>query len=489
MASELGPARTLLAGVARAVITPPVGIRLCGYTVQEGCSRSVERALTATALVLSDGQTKVVLLACDVLFIQSPHAERMRERIGRRLNMPAGHVLLNASHTHSGPTFPGWQPEEAPEQAVLQQRYVGVLEETLVGVSAMAADQLRAVRIGAGKGSAPLGVNRRERLPDGRVVIGENPDGAVDREVGVIRLDDLTGRPLATVMSAGCHTVVLGPKSLLLSPDFVGPARTIVEAATGAPSLFLQGAAGNINPACGIGSGGAEQFDDLERLGAMLGGEVLKTWAQIRTHNRRGPRRVVQSVAAVSLWDYEPLPAECLMSFGVAGRRLTLPLAPLPDRAAAERQLQEHRRARDEARAANAPQGVQNVAQRLYEWAELVARTAAGGATRVTRDLQFWALRINDIGLVAVSGEPFAELGLEVKRRSPLPHTFFLGYSNGCIGYLPTPAAFAEGGMEVEESVRNYLLPAALSPAWGPVVVETSLELLHQLRGPFPKGD
>src|SRR5207253_7213528 len=122
----------------------------------------------------------------------------------------------------------------------------------------------------------------------------------------------------------------------------------------------------------------------------MLGGEVLKVWAQVRTHNRRGERRIVQSVATFSVWDYEPTPAACVEFFGVAGRRLTLPLAPLPDREAAEQQLLRYRRARDEARAGGAPQGVQNVAQRLYEWAELVARAVAAGPA-VTRDLEFWA--------------------------------------------------------------------------------------------------
>ena len=111
---------------------------------------------------------------------------------------------------------------------------------------------------------------------------------------------------------------------------------------------------------------------------------------------------------------------------------------------------------------------------------DLVARTEAAGKP-VTRDLEVWALRINDIGIVAVNGEPFAELGLEVKRNSPLAHTLFLGYSNGCLGYFPTPEAFDEGGMEVVESVRNYLLPSGLTPAWGPAIVRTSLELLAEL--------
>ena len=76
------PGRVLHAGVARVVITPPAGIRMCGYTVQEGVSRGIERELTATALVLSGGQTKTAILAVDILFVQSPHAERIRELYG-----------------------------------------------------------------------------------------------------------------------------------------------------------------------------------------------------------------------------------------------------------------------------------------------------------------------------------------------------------------------------------------------------------------------
>ncbi|MDA1215174.1 MAG: neutral/alkaline non-lysosomal ceramidase N-terminal domain-containing protein, partial [Planctomycetota bacterium] len=298
-------AKILLAGVGRVCITPPVGIRLMGYTVQECVSESVERELTATALVLGDGETKVVLLACDVLFIQSPHVERIRQRVGDELQIPFDNVLINTSHTHLGPMFPGWQAD-TPEQQRLQERYLALLEESLVGVSRMADNKLQPARIGAGKGHAPIGINRRERLPDGRVIIGENPDGAVDHDVGVIRIDDLSGTPLATIMIAAAHTIVLGPKTSQLSPDYVGPAREIVERTTGAPSLFFQGAAGNVSPRCGIGSGGPEQYDDLERIGAMLGGETLKVWSQIRTHNQHGPRRIVQSVAAISLWDYEP---------------------------------------------------------------------------------------------------------------------------------------------------------------------------------------
>ena len=471
--------RTLQAGVGRVVITPPVGIRMMGYTVQECVSQSVERELTATALALSDGDNLAVLIACDLLFIQSPHVDRIRERIGEALRIPADNVLINASHTHLGPMLPGWHTD-TPRQNELQQRYLAVLEESLVGVASMAAGRMQPARIGTGKGQAAIGVNRRERFPDGNILIGDNPNGAVDREIGVIRIDDLGGRPIAVVMTAAAHTIVLGPKTSQLSPDYVGPAREIVDRATGATSLFFQGAAGNVSPCCGVGSGGPEQYDDLERVGAMLAGDVLKTWSQIRTHDRRGPRSIVRSVAPISVWDYEPLADTCIDHFQVQAKRRTLSMASLPSRRTAADQLAGFRQQLEQAQRGDSL-GAVHVAQRLVHWAELVLRTIDADQP-VTRELVVWAMRINDLAIVAVNGEPFAELALEVKRRSPLAETLFLGYSNGCLGYFPTPEAFTEGGMEVNESFQNYLLPTAFTPEWGPAIVDTSLELLHNLK-------
>ena len=133
----MGTKETLLAGVGRVVITPPIGIRMMGYTVQECVSESIERDLTATALVLGDGSTKVVLIACDILFIQSPHVDRIRARVGHAIGVHPDRVLINASHTHLGPMLPGWH-EDSSEQNALQCRYLATLEESLAGVAAMA---------------------------------------------------------------------------------------------------------------------------------------------------------------------------------------------------------------------------------------------------------------------------------------------------------------------------------------------------------------
>jgi hypothetical protein len=470
--------RLLRAGVARCVITPPIGIRMLGYTVQEECSRSVQEELTATAIVLTDEIQTLAIVACDILHIQNPHADRIREYISQRTGIPAANVLLNFSHTHLGPMLPGWKPEDEA-QGRIQQHYLEFLTEALAGVVATACDRLQPARIGSARGAAPLGVNRREKLPDGKVIIGENPAGAIDRTVDVIRVDDLAGKTIATLGSAAVHTIVLGPRTTALSPDFIGPARRIIESTTAAPFLFLQGAAGNICPVTGIGAGGPEQFDDQLRLGAMLGGEVVKTWGQIRTHNRRGPRRIVKSVATLSTWDYEPVPTECIEHFGVARKRLVMDMAPLPEQFVIQEHLARFRHERDAVIAdPTATRGRRYVADRMFQWAQLVADTFDRGENPPRLEIEVWAARINGLGLAAVSAEPLAELGLEVKQRSPLEHTIFLGYSNGCIGYIPPPQAFAEGGMEVVESTWNYHLPSQLTPEWGPAVVETSLALL-----------
>ena len=475
--SQPGP---VLSGVARATITPPVGIRMMGYTVQPCASERVERDLTATALVLGDGQQRVVVLACDLLFVQAPHADRLREAIGSRLGLAPRHVLIHCSHTHLGPMLPGWD-DPPPEEARRQQRYLDHLEELLCGAAAQAAACMQPARLAVIEGRVALGINRRERLPDGRVVIGENPHGAVDHTLGVVRIDRLDGRPLAVVMIAACHPVVLGPRSNCISPDFVGPARELVEQASGATALFLQGAAANVNPVCGIGQGGPEQFEDQVRLGTMLAGETLRCWAQLNTHRRRGAREIVQSVAPISTWRYEPMPQAGTPALAVREEVRLLPLGELPSLADAEKQRQQYQAAYDEAVAAGQPLGAQRVAARLARWAGIVRDAAAAGVRPVTRPLHVWALRINDLALVAVNGEPFAELGLEVRARSPLPHTFLLGYSNGCLGYFPTPEAFSEGGMEVVESYRNYCLPAPFTPQWGPAIVTTALALLQGL--------
>ena len=259
----------LKAGVYRVDITGPIGISMVGYYARDGVSTGVERPMTATALVLSTDTAKIAIVACDLAFIQNPAVDEIRSRIAAAIGTEPHCILINCSHTHCGPTLPGFTFESEAQRA-MQATYLENLKHQLIGCVQAANHRLRPARIGFDRGSAVVGINRREQDTDGKYVLGENPDGPLDTDVAVVRVDEAGGKPMAVLFTYGCHTVTMGPKCLMQTPDFPGPARQLIEDATGATALYLQAAAGNINPITGIGAT-EDDTDNMTRLGAHAG--------------------------------------------------------------------------------------------------------------------------------------------------------------------------------------------------------------------------
>ena len=294
----------LYAGAARRVINPPRGIRTFGFSSREGVVQAIESDLTATALVLSDGKAKVAIVAADTGWMDLDVMTGLRERVADRVGTNSSHVMINLNHTHSSPAMPEWFPDK-PEQIALQTRYQENLCDWIAEAAREADERRVPARIGAGWGDSRIGVYRRETDRDGEVFLGEVPDHPTDSAVGVMRVDDLDGNPIATLFSYGCHPVTVGPKSLEASPDFPGAARTLIENSIGGTSLFLQGCGGNIMPRGGL-SMDADCRDEKDRTGYMLGAEVVKTASEIHTHRKRGARRSMGSLSRISVWPWEP---------------------------------------------------------------------------------------------------------------------------------------------------------------------------------------
>src|SRR5436309_2540782 len=153
-------------------------------------------------------------------------------------------------------------------------------------------------RFAYGSGECRIGVNRRERLPDGRIILGQNPSGAIDRRLDVARLDTADGAPLATIAGFACHPVSQGGRMTALTADIPGRMRSAAEALTGSPCVFIQGAAGNINPVQMEHS-----YEPARRLGTILGAAVVQAYEEAEPE----PAEVVGTLRADL-----PLPA---MSF------------------------------------------------------------------------------------------------------------------------------------------------------------------------------
>src|SRR4051794_25442611 len=289
----------LYAGVARRDITPPIGTPLIG-TLRECPSGIVEQELSVTALVLANSDTTLAVIACDAVIVTPEEATSIRDRVGAQLGVPRDNVVLNVSHSHATPTPPAFGEYDDPQSQEYRaiESYHELFAEGIASAALEAANARQPARIGWGTGQAFIAVNRREQLPDGTMVLGENADGVTDPTVGVLRVDDMAGHPIAVVVHYACHPDVLGPKTDLVSPDFVGSARRTVESLTGGMTLFLQGAAGDLDPRCGIVVG-VDGVEEMHRLGTELGCEAAAVCQQINTARRRSHRKEWRSTASV----------------------------------------------------------------------------------------------------------------------------------------------------------------------------------------------
>jgi hypothetical protein len=477
------------AGVSRVTITPPVGIYLIGFAGRPGGSRGVRDDLYATTLALSDGATEAAIVSCDLLIVHPDLAHRVRQDVCARTGIPGENILFCATHTHSGPGT--YVYSDSPPVA---RAYVDNLAFLLSGAIQVAHDRLAPAAFGFGRGQACIGINRRLTPPDGVTVIAANPDGPVDPEVGVLRVDTAEGQPLAVVVNHACHPVVLGEGSNVISADWPGAMRRVVEQATGATCLFIQGACGDINPLPG------EPTDDggvLERLGTIVGGEVVSAWAgagpkptdtlrvcserllvPLVPHRVDGDRAVVATSVAPStsrttkvVTTDRPLP-HCVESDGAV---VATSVAPSTFRTT--KVVTTDRPLVELAGAADSREALVALLNASTPWsAEVIGE---GDERRAV--LELGALRVGETALVSAAGEVFVKTGLAVKRRSAIANTMFAAYANGLVGYFPLPEDYPRGGYEVDESYLFYRLPAPLAPAAAGMLEDTAVRLLNKI--------
>ncbi len=476
---------TLFAAAARRTINPPLGINKAGLRLFADPIQAVESDLTATVLVLSSGQTKVAIIACDLVVIPTQTALEVRSEVAAAIGTTASHVLLNFSHTHSSPALPGWTVDP-PDQARFKSKYQAKLFRWLVEAAEEADQKLEPARIGAGWGESHIGVYRRETGPDGRDVLGEVPEHPIDTAVGVIRVDNLEGEPIAVLFSYGCHPVTIGPLSMVASTDFPGPARRVVEGSLGGLAMFLQACGGNINPRIGIGYE-VDCRESKTRVGLDLGGEVLKVAADIRTHVKPGERTTLGNIPNILFRPWEPVDGDSSTYLGAVEETLPLEYIELPSMEEAQAIQEKWHQILDERLAEGAQPWEMRVAVHFANWADGLVEAVRDG--HPTLDLVLQAVRIHDVVLASLNVEAFFETGLSVKAMSPFEHTQVLGYSNGVVGYLPRAEDYPAGGWKVNELyavpdlyVQSYSLPVALHPDSEQRVVDRLTALIRRLQ-------
>jgi hypothetical protein len=465
---------SLRAGVWSADATPPIGIAHSGWGAQtHERAAGVELPLTVTALALSDEAATSLIVDIDICFLVQEDAARTRKAVTDLTGVPETNIRLSYTHTHSDTirTVTGTWFKSGTEMI---EPYIANLQNIVAGAAWRALNSQVPVRIAGTSGTSSISVNRRFARPeDGVVVVGRNWDGPVDPQVHVLRLDTLDGEPLAAVVNFACHPITVGPDNDLLTPDYPGVVKRTVAAATGATTLFLQGAAGDIGPIRGVARDGINHF---RRLGAMLGHEASKLWWQAEpVPTEEHYVGTLESGAPLAMYEDRPLPVRDT-TLRVAFRTVELPVKEMGDPETLADAAAGHAAEIERLRAAGSPAADIKHETMLAKRASMRANLAKRLAGTTTWTVEMYATAIgDDIALLAMATELFTSIGLAIKERSPFAQTLVSGYSGVGWAYLPTADAYPLGGYEIEVT--------PFAPEAAEIAIEQALDLLNELKG------
>jgi neutral ceramidase len=380
------------AAVVKVDITPSTPQMLRGYAPR--MSTSVHDRIFHRIVALDDGVTSFYLISSDLCSVSPAFCDRVTGDLARTLGVPGQNVWWSITHNHSSPYvgppgIPGLLPGLASRfQFAVDEAYTAMVEKTLVDGVHEARRKLTPAKLAPGWGYAEANINRRARDVDGRTVLGMNPAGAVDRRIGLLRLDKPNGEPLALIANYAMHATVLGARSTVVSADFPGAVYEHVEQALGAPMLYINGAAGNIAP---IYSGA--EVRHLSQFKLLLGERILQA--------NRNIHATKSDVV---------LRTESIM----------VTTAKRPD-------------------------------LKWSEELKNYLQVTPSGAEQLQIPIRLLRIN-DDIAIWSAPMELFCEISNEIRDRSPFPYTFYFGYTNGTFAYMPTEAEYVAGGYEPSTS-------------------------------------
>ncbi|MBX3255970.1 MAG: neutral/alkaline non-lysosomal ceramidase N-terminal domain-containing protein [Chitinophagaceae bacterium] len=379
------------AAVVKVDITPNEPKMLLGYNARQ--SKGVHDHIYHRIVVLDDGITRFVLVSSDICVISPSEYDHVALLLLRRFGIAPENFWWSLTHTHSAPEVgvPGLPEVFMGERYKhpVDTAYTSFVEQKLVEGVEQACKQLEKAKLGAGWGHSNANINRRGMDVNGKASLGMNPDGAVDRKIGLIRIDKEDGSPLVFISNYPIHGTALGAANLEISADVPGVVSQYVEEKAGAPLLFINGAAGNLAP-------------------------IYSTYP---------------TVSSAHLSEFKVLLGDKILE---AGRRITATT--------------------DKVRLFAGKTTIETPRKENLDWpSDLGNYTRSIGNGKHLIKLPARFLKINDdIAMWSLPVELFCEISNEIRDRSPYAYTFYYGYTNGWLGYLPAANEFKHGGYEVE---------------------------------------
>lgn len=439
--SKQGNRRPFEAGVATTDITPQSSQFLFGYPYVRRFSTGVHDPLLSSALYVSDGETRAIFVANDIVCVSKTSTARIRERVSALTSVPSSNIMITATHTHSGPkTLDLAATEDDPTDPPVAEEYVRFMEEMIASAAAEAVRKAGPAEVGLGTADGSgVGTNRRD------------PKGPADPEVPVLMVRSLPNREnLACMVVYSMHPTVLHEDSTLVSADFPGMTRQYLQReilGPDCPVLYHTGPAGNQSPRY---STTANTFAEAERLGYKLGEAIAK---------------------AIPCIHYAtPVSVTCRQE------SVELPPRSFPSVKQARAELKSAKERLRHLRATGTARPVVRTAEVDWFGAELSLTLAQAHADQrlaqtieACKQAEIQMIKIGPWAFVGWQGEIFVEYALEVKAKAR--NTYLISLANGELqGYIVTEKAATDGAYEAASAV--------LAPASGKVFVKRTLEML-----------
>jgi len=431
------------AGVASTVITPEQPMWMAGYAARTKPSEGKVHDLRAKVLALEDAQgARLVIVTVDLLGISRTMRDWLEKEAGRRYKLPPEGLLLSASHTHCGPAvretkysvygdnFYGLSAEQVQQS----ERYADDLQQKLLQLVGQAMDDLAPARLGYAHARAGFAMNRRSKVEKG-YQIQPNPDGPVDHDVPVLRVDSPDGKLRAVLFGYACHCTTLD--FYKFCGDYAGFAQEYIEQEhPGTAALFVAGCGGDQNP---YPRRGPRTLEYCMEHGRALANGVEAALAP-RARPVAGPIRAVLDT-------------------------VTLEFAEPPSR----EQLKEQAKS-------------ENKYERLHAETLLkeLEQTGKIGTTYpyLIQVIQFG----NDLTMIALAGEVVVDYSLRLKAELPGRPVWVAAYCNDVFGYLPSLRVLQEGGYEAGDMMVYTPLPGPFAPSVEKLVVDKVHELVRKAR-------
>jgi neutral ceramidase len=391
-------------GTAQIDITPDPGVELSGFAARIQPSIGVLDPLYAKALYLVDGKTKLLWIHCDLIGFDRSIVQAFRAWASKHLDIEAGHVMISATHTHSGPCTIHLQ-----EAGQYDSVYVEFLQARLREVSAAAMAQLEAIATVSTEGRLDLALDRRNTA-----------SSHTDPRVAALGFRRSDGTFAAVVVNYPMHPVALGSTNRSISADIPGrAARAISAQLPGSPMVLVtNGACANLNPP-------AENVPlaQIETWGKQLADAVTPLLTRAHPANNGALQVKVRTLR---------LPMDTLDTAGIEA----CAAKALEDKKSLSEWGEKYRRV-------------------VEHWRSSLTADAKAGCVHSHSDAELFLVEIGDVVLLGANAEVFSEFTDWLRRKSP-KKLYLIGYANGDLGYLPTKAAYREGGYEVEVAHMFY---------------------------------